>query len=377
MRFKEMSYLTICVSLFSISSLHAAVDGVPRVPGQPDTVVQSKWEAFKKKYKKNYAPAEDQKRYAIFKSNLAKIDQLNSKNRDENGDNPFGINKFADIDPTEFARTRLNFRHNERGDIGDAPALPVSAEALPANFDWRDKGAVTPVKDQGACGSCWAFSAVEELETALFMASGKLLKLSPQQINSCSTVDQGCNGGDTTSAYDYMKKYGVESGSMYPYKSGESSQTEACYYNAKRVVAHMTGYHYTVPPCLKNGSKACDAQTAEEPALQVALVRTGPASICLNASTWQYYSGGVISGSNCGADLDTMNHCIQLVGYATNTNKNNYWIGRNQWGADWGINGYIHLQMGTNTCGMVNEVTQVDGAAQALNPEMDAPESLR
>merc|ERR1719198_1684916 len=121
-------------------------------------------------------------------------------------------------------------------------------------MDWRKKGAVSAVKDQGQCGSCWAFSATEEIESQIFMITGKLPKLSTQQIISCDKTDDGCDGGNTETAYTYVQKAGgIDASSDYPDKSHRTGRTGKCSWD-KQTVAQVSGYTYATKPC---NSGAC------------------------------------------------------------------------------------------------------------------------
>lgn len=215
--------------------------------------------------------------------------------------------------------------------------------------DWRRANAVSPVKDQGQCGSCWAFSATEEIESMNYLKYGKMVVLSPQQIVSCDQVDQGCNGGDTPTAYKYViGAGGLETEAAYPYKSGDGNDYN-CHFNKADIGAKITGFTYATPPC----SGACDNQN--EKLLAENMVKTGPVSVCLNAEPWQIYVGGILK-SGCAHDVNSMDHCVQLVGF-NNGGKDPYWVLRNSWNTDWGIDGYIYVSQGGNLCGVANEAT--------------------
>jgi len=228
--------------------------------------------------------------------------------------------------------------------------------APPTTFDWRDKGAVTDVKDQGQCGSCWAFSATEEIESMWFLSNGSLPILSPEQIVDCDTVDQGCNGGDTVTAYQYVEQAGgLETDSDYPYTEGGD-----CNADSSEFVASISGFNYATPPC----TDSCDSQ--DEDTLQSNLASTGPVSICVDAEIWQTYSGGVIEPSDgCDYDYTSLDHCVQLVGYDQD-DTGTYWIVRNSWNTDWGDNGYIYLRRGGNVCGVADEATIVETGSKSL-----------
>jgi C1A family cysteine protease len=221
--------------------------------------------------------------------------------------------------------------------------------AAPDSLDWSAKGATTPVKDQGQCGSCWAYSATEGIESGLFMASGKLEKLSEQQIVSCDKTDGGCDGGDLPTAFDYVKKAGgIDTQSDYPDSSSDSGKTGRCKSFEKKV--KVTGYKYAIPPC---DSGACKNQ--KESDLMAALNTYGPLSVCVNANDWDDYSSGVYKKKSSGK-ASMLDHCVQLVGY---DKSENYWKVRNSWAADWGEDGFIRLPMGENACGIADEATYV------------------
>jgi len=221
--------------------------------------------------------------------------------------------------------------------------VKVSKDQLPVSFDWRNKGAVTPVKNQEQCGSCWAFSVTENVES-MWILAGKAknttVKLAPQQIVDCDNSDDGCSGGDPPTAYEYIiQAGGLEPAADYPY----TAQDGTCNFNAKDVQTKITSWKYAT-------------SDYSETTLQQNLVGWGPLSICVDASSWQDYQSGVLTWEEC-AWVNILDHCVQLVGYQTKTSVGDYWMVRNSWGADWGINGYIWLEMGSDTCGLAHEAT--------------------
>ena len=267
------------------------------------------------------------------------------------GRTPFGLNKFSDLTPEEFKAQYLKFEPSS----ADRSAIEVhnsGAVSAPSKYDWRHHGAVTAVKDQGQCGSCWAFSATEETESMnAVKGTIGLQKLSVQQVVSCDQVDGGCNGGDTITAYQYIQKAGgLTSEAKYPYTSGEGD-TGFCSWNGGDIVASISSYKYATPGC----QDSCDNQ--DETTLKNNLASTGPVSICVNAEPWQDYSGGVMS-SGCSHGYYDLDHCVQLVGYNAEQG-NGYWLVRNSWNTNWGEEGYIYLEMGSNVCGVADEATFV------------------
>jgi len=255
----------------------------------------------------------------------------------------FGINKLSDLSAEEFQEKYLMQPRSADIQIKREDVLPSKVDAVPAYFDWRDKGAVTAVKNQEQCGSCWAFSVTENIES-MWILDGKAntsLALSPQQIVDCDTNDYGCEGGDPPTAYEYIiGAGGLESEQDYPYYAEDGN----CKFNAKEVVATIKNWQYAT-------------SDYEETLLQTNLLGYGPLSICVDASAWQDYTSGVMTWYDC-AFINVLDHCVQLTGYnATTSNDYPYWIVRNSWGTDWGINGYIYLEMWEDTCGLAHEAT--------------------
>jgi len=198
---------------------------------------------------------------------------------------------------------------------------------------------VTPVKDQGQCGSCWAFSVTENIESMYCiknqMDCTSFPPLSPQEIVDCDTSDDGCNGGDPPTAYQFIiQEGGLEDDSDYPY----TAQDGTCNFQQNLVKVKITSYQ-----------SAC--QPGDEMTMMTNLVNWGPLSICVYAEPWQDYQGGVLMASDCQGQTD---HCVQAVGYDL-TQSTPFWIVRNSWGADWGENGYIRLQYGKDTCNCSDE----------------------
>jgi len=283
-----------------------------------------------KNHNKEYkSDAEFLERFNIFKSNLRLIQD---KNENSNGGAIFTVNKFADLSPQEFAEIYL---------MKDLPPYAPNATMLEvpkptrplATFNWEDKGACTGIKDQGQCGSCWAFSVTENVESVWKIAHNQLNVLAPQQIVDCDKSNYGCSGGWPYMAFQYLAKQGgLDLQSAYPYTARDGT----CKFNAGAVGAKITGYK-SVP---KDYTQIMNA-----------LPTTSPFSVCVDASTWQFYSSGVMTPSQCGSSVD---HCVQMVGYNSDNNPP-YWILRNSWGSGWGQQGFIWIQMGTQDACLVND----------------------
>jgi len=286
---------------------------------------------FMKEYGKSYDSVEEYaKRLGVFAENMERVAKMNAEHVLINGEAVFGVTKFSDLTPEEFKATYLTYRPSNRTrNVKD----PVIEGPIANDIDWVSKGAVTPVKDQGRCGSCWAFSATAAIESYAKL-SGKygLEVLSAQQINSCDKRDGGCNGGNTETAYEYVKGAGgIERNSDYPYTSGGGS-TGSCKFQSSKIAVTISGYH---------------SVSRGESALKNAL-NDGPASLCLAASSWQTYRGGILA--RCDNQVD---HCVQGTGYSGSS----YWRIRNSWGTSWGESGFIRLAQGSDLCKVSDDTT--------------------
>jgi C1A family cysteine protease len=303
-----------------------------------EAITRPLFQEFKAKYGKVYLPMEEEHRFVIFSQNFDRAAELSRQ-----GNNVYGVTKFSDLDPVEFQQKylgRISRSAHKRAGLTQLEDVPV-----PTSFDWNTKGAVTPVKNQEQCGSCWAFSVAEAVESAWFLAKNTLPVLSPQQIVDCDTVDQGCNGGDPPTAYQYlMKQGGLDTEASYPY-TGEDG---TCAYKAASSGAKISNWAYIT-------------QNLNESQVQQGLLQKGPLSICVDASSWQFYLGGVVTDL-CPSATGDLDHCVMLTGYNEKYSDWNgivydIWIVRNSWGADWGEDGYIYVERGYNLCGIADEVT--------------------
>ena len=274
-----------------------------------------------KKYNKSYGLSETPMRFAIWNQHYDFAVEHNAKGLSWT----CGVNQFSDLTNEEFSAMYLGYKWN--------PNRKRNVKILdeihhPKNIDWRTKGAVTGVKNQGQCGDCWAFSAVGALEGLHFLKTGTLQSYSEQQLNDCSDSygNQGCNGGLMDDAFKYTKDNGVELESDYPYQGQQGN----CNYDSSKVQFKNTGYTDV---------------TQNSPTQLQAAVYKGPVSVAIEAdqNAFQQYTGGVIS-SGCGTNLD---HGVLAVGY----NGTSYWIVKNSWGSSWGDQGYVNIAMGTQNNG--------------------------
>lgn len=282
--------------------------------------------------------------------------------------------------------------------------------AYPQAIDFRSLGAVTDVHSQGNCGACWAITATETIESAYFLSKGTLYDLSESEVITCDDSCAMCSGGWPQNAYSYVISYNglpLEKSLSYDgdflttfssVSAGESDEFSQSYISSYKSAtcpsegssdyaryAPIRSYAYATDRCVcyTDGSGCeCEEQNEAEAIMNVASY--GPASVCLEASTWQDYTGGIItSDSGCTSDFFDMNHCVQIVGYAfttgndddyyedddrssssdshsesEDTQREGYWIVRNQWSSYWGMSGYAYVAMGGNTCGVLNDMTQ-------------------
>ena len=318
-------------------------------------LLAERFEQFKADHSREYdSKDEHDKRFEIFVDNVERISQMNSELRNNGEDEVHGITRFADHTQEEFAGFYLGVDASQ--DFPEMPVFPadnvVNGTASSGSFNWKDEGKLTAVKDQARCGSCWAFSATETVETAWAMAGNRLTEFSPQQLVSCDTgADQGCNGGLPSNAFDYIQKTGgMCTESAYPYTSQEGV-TGSCTSPLPKISGGtISEWGYATKKC--QGFFSC---TEDSDATIAALKQYGPISIAVDASQWSSYAGNgkVMTSSSCSKSPRSMDHAVQLVGYNADA-ETPYWIVRNSWTTDWGNDGFIFLKMGENPCGVIN-----------------------
>ena len=301
-----------------------------------DSIMFQQFQKFIKKYRKKYdSMNEFLARYEVFRRNVMETFQ------EENSSYRSGITKFSDLTHQEFAKTYLNLNYDALAVANFNPHIVKVSNAAPAAWDWRDKGYVSPVKDQGSCGSCWAFSTVANLEGLYYKNKGKMITMSEQMLVDCDTYDSACNGGLMEYAFTWLQENGgIMTDTDYPYKGSKKSCNSV---PSKYVDMRITGY-------TKLGSSSSTWDPVDEDEIKEFLYETGPLAVALNANPLQTYSSGILDKTSSQCPTSGINHAVTMVGYGTD--GKDYWIVKNSWGKSWGESGYFRIRRGNGTCGI-------------------------
>jgi C1A family cysteine protease len=288
------------------------------------------FEQWKLAHGKVYIGEEHDHRFAVFQDNYNFIVNWNA---DPTQTSTVGLNEFADLNTAEFSALKGCLNMKKPNTTQKTVEVSEEISAPPASWNWNTQGAVTPIKNQGDCGSCWAFSTTGSLEGLNFLQGpqkGTLLSFSEQQLVDCSSSygNQGCNGGLMDDAFKYVIAQGIEQESQYPY----TGVTGTCQYNAANAIKVNTGY--TDNP-------------ANNQATLLTAVYGQPVSVAIEADqpVFQLYTGGVITSASCGTSLD---HGVLAVGWGT-SGSTPYWIVKNSWGATWGQAGFVWIGKSSST----------------------------
>uniref|UniRef100_T1J339 Cathepsin L n=1 Tax=Strigamia maritima TaxID=126957 RepID=T1J339_STRMM len=301
-------------------------------------IADAEWTAFKELYNKTYSNIEEDFRHKIFMENKLKVIEHNNRYNLGIKSYALAINEFSDLLPHEFSSVMLGLsKPNKNANMENSSSyLSPSNVVLPKSVDWRKKGYVTPVKNQGQCGSCWAFSTTGSLEGQHFRKTGALVSLSEQNLVDCSYLNHGCNGGIMDYAFQYIKKNGgIDTEDSYKYEM----QVGPCRFKKSSVGATVTGF--------------VDVTTGDENALAEAVATVGPVSVAIDASDpdFQHYSRGVYYKPDCSST--NLDHGVLVVGFGTDEKQNDFWLVKNSWGASWGDEGYIKMARNReNNCGI-------------------------
>jgi cathepsin L len=308
---------------------------------QPMLSLDDIWHHFKLENGKTYEPTEELVRKQVFAENVKKIEMHNYLHSKGLKSYTLGINKYSDMEHSEFVKMMNGYKRGNTTRVGATYMSPNVKVAIPDSVDWRTKGYVTPVKDQGQCGSCWSFSATGSLEGQHFRANGKLVSLSEQNLVDCSRSygNNGCEGGLMDFAFEYIEKNdGIDTEESYPYEA----QDMTCRY--KKTSKGATDVGYT------------DIPEGDEDKLTEALATIGPISVAIDAGhpSFQQYKSGVYDEPAC---TDNLDHGVLAVGYGK-VKKQEYYIVKNSWGPGWGDHGYIMMSRNKgNQCGIASKAS--------------------
>ncbi|TDH08206.1 hypothetical protein EPR50_G00094890 [Perca flavescens] len=329
--------------LLRAALLSVLLCGPRRVASDSDEVVQTEWEVWKSSYGVAYEEMDDMQRRAIWEENKHMIE--NNNQGFFMGMRPFtmAMNKYGDLTRNEYKVLQgaaIDSQFVKRGKTVSGRKLRINAKKLDAAIvDYRNMGYVTEVKDQGYCGSCWAFSTTGAIEGQIYKRTGQLVSLSEQNLVDCSRSygTYGCSGAWMGNAYDYVVNNGLQSTNTYPYTSVD---TQPCYYDSRLAVAHIKDYRF-----LPKG---------DEQALADAVATIGPITVALDAdhSSFLFYSSGIYDEPACNSN--NLSHAVLLVGYGSEGGQD-YWIIKNSWGSSWGEGGYMRMvRDGRNACGIAS-----------------------
>ena len=281
---------------------------------------------FQDRFSKSYETiVELENRFSVFRNNLRNI-ILHNLDRTQNF--TMGVNQFTDLTPEEFKAQFVGGLKQDVGSYG-CKSYSSSASGAPSTMDWRSKGAVTSVKNQGQCGSCWTLSSTGAIEGAWAISKGALINLSEQELVDCAGLkygSNGCNGGQMEGAFKFVIENGQCDLSSYPYTAVDGT-CQKC-----TSVVHM--------------SSCSDVKPNDQVSLKGAVAQQ-PVSIAIEADTkyFQSYSGGILTSSSCGTNLD---HGVLIVGYGED-NGQKYWLVKNSWGTTWGDKGYVKIARSDST----------------------------
>ena len=281
---------------------------------------------FQDRFSKKYETiSELEARFNVFCTNLRKII---IHNLDHSQNFTMGVNQFTDLTPEEFKAQYVSGLKHEVGSFG-CKTYSSSASGAPDAIDWRSKGAVTSVKDQGQCGSCWTFSSTGAVEGAWAISTGQLINLAEQELVDCAGAkygSMGCNGGQMEGAFKYIIEHGQCALSAYPYTAKDGT-CEKC-----SAVAHLASCSDVAP----NDQVSLKGAVAQQ-----------PVAIAIEADTkyFQSYSGGILTSSSCGTSLD---HGVLIVGYGEDSGQK-FWLVKNSWGTTWGDKGYVKIARSEST----------------------------
>jgi len=308
-------------------------------------IIVEEWEAFKIKHGKSYTDkSEENFRIKIFMENKHLIAKHNQRASNGLKSYSLAMNQFGDLLHHEFTSMMNGYKMDYKINSSNGSTYLSPANVMvPSSVDWRTKGYVTPVKNQGQCGSCWSFSSTGSLEGQHFRKTGKLVSLSEQNLVDCSKSygNNGCEGGLMDYAFQYVRdNKGIDTETSYPYEA----QDDSCRFNQRNIGATDTGF--------------VDIPQGSETKLKEAVATVGPVSVAIDASheSFQFYSHGVYDEQDCSSE--SLDHGVLAVGYGTTEEGLDYWIVKNSWGTTWGDEGYIKMSRNKNNqCGIASSAS--------------------
>ncbi|XP_056380569.1 procathepsin L isoform X4 [Hyla sarda] len=311
-----------------------------------DPVLDASWQQYLSFYSKSYNTKEAGWRRMVWEKNLKTIEMHNMEYVMGKHTYKLGMNHFGDMTTEEFRQVMNGYKHKPDRKRGSTFMAPNNFEP-PRSVDWRKEGYVTPVKDQGQCGSCWAFSSTGALEGQHFRQTGKLVSLSEQNLVDCSRPEgnEGCNGGLMDQAFQYvLDNKGIDSEESYPYIAKDDQE---CAYNSNNTAANDTGF--------------MDVTSGSEKELMKAIASVGPVSVAIDAGhqSFQFYQSGIYYEPDCSStELD---HGVLAVGYGyqgEDVDGKKYWIIKNSWSEKWGDGGYVLIAKDRgNHCGVATSAS--------------------
>jgi len=337
---KTILFSLLVVVLFAVGDSKVADDNIS-------------WEDFKKQFSKSYkSPADENAHKQAFLANQKFVQDHSAKHSRGEKSYEVGINHLSDLLPEEKAkihghRPHHSKRHRRQATIECSDYVANPKAVIPASVDWRTKGYVTPVKNQGQCGSCYSFSATGALEGQLFKKTGKLTSLSEQNIVDCDTNDGGCDGGDAMTVFQYVNANGgIDTENSYPYSdnTGTNGVAGTCAFNPANVGGTNVGCVYLPPN--------------DETAMKNAVATIGPISIALYADPPEFMNfagNGTFDDPVCTTPNLQSDHAVLIVGYGTDSTGKDYWIIKNSWDVTWGNNGYMNMVRGKNCLVVASE----------------------
>ncbi|KAL2727743.1 cathepsin O-like isoform X2 [Vespula maculifrons] len=356
----DMEWRTVAVTILVVTLCFFAIP--IRVGPDNNSEDIKLFENYVARYNKSYKnnPIEYSDRFERFQRSLRHIEKMNDL-RSSQKSALYGLTKFSDMSEDEFLQKTLYSDLSERGKKHVSASyhrehrkrkernhLEKRAAGIPLKVDWREKGIISPVKNQGSCGACWAFSTVEVAESMYAIKNGSLYLLSVQEMIDCArNTNLGCEGGDICSLLAWLKltKSPILPESNYPL----TRMTDMC---------KLKGATAKTKAGIKVMDFTCDSFIDSEEELLITLATHGPVAAAVNALSWQNYLGGIIQ-YHCDGAFTSLNHAVQIVGY-DKSDTIPYYIIKNSWGPTFGDRGYIYIAIGSNLCGIANQVSTLD-----------------